>query len=173
MSVKVIRPCESHDELSRLKIFLAGPIQGAPDWQALAIEKLTELLEKDGDDYLIASPRSIESERNFGFEDQVLWETQNLQLADVILFYLCNEEKHYCDRAYAQTTRFELGEHFSDACKFSSRKLVIGFDNRFTGTNYIKERVKIAKTKNSRDNIKLCDGLEEAVQATVELVQSR
>ena len=60
MSVKVIRPCESHDELSRLKIFLAGPIQGAPDWQALAIEKLTELLEKDGDDYLIASPRSIE-----------------------------------------------------------------------------------------------------------------
>lgn len=173
MSVKVIRPCESHDELSRLKIFLAGPIQGAPDWQALAIKKLTGLLEKDGDDYLIASPRSINSEGNFSFEDQVLWETLNLQSADVILFYLCNEENHYCDRAYAQTTRFELGEHFSDACKFSSKKLAIGFDSRFTGTSYIKERVKIAKTKNPRSNIRLCHGLEETVQAAVELVQNR
>jgi len=57
-----------------------------------------------------------------------------------ILFWLAKEYEHICDRAYAQTTRFELAEwkirHERDATK-----LVVGIEEGFTGAKYIKRRL--------------------------------
>lgn len=67
-------------------------------------------------DIVIASPRNTRlnvSQTDFDFDSQIDWETKHLNLAaksGIILFWLSNELIHFCNRAFAQTTRFELGE---------------------------------------------------------------
>jgi hypothetical protein len=124
-------------------VFLAGPIQGAPNWQEQAIEKLLSL--KVNAD--IASPRrpkGIESE--FGLQDyyqQVDWETYYLNLAGnrggVILFWLAAEQEHFCNRAFAQTSRFELGE-WKERARRNEAKLVLGIADGFSNARYIRHR---------------------------------
>ncbi|MEO2088207.1 MAG: nucleoside 2-deoxyribosyltransferase domain-containing protein, partial [Gemmataceae bacterium] len=90
-------------------VFLAGPIQGAPPWQADAIRHLHELLPE----LHVANPRRGYSPGEFDYAAQVDWETHHLRRAaagGVILFWLAKEHTHFCERAYAQTTRFELAE---------------------------------------------------------------
>jgi len=94
-------------------IFLAGPIQGAADWQTDAIQ----IINKHAPDLYVASPRqTIKSLSDFTkemYNTQVDWETYHLREAGkngVVLFWLAKEFEHRCNRAYAQTTRFELAE---------------------------------------------------------------
>src|SRR4051794_6081840 len=92
-------------------VFLAGPIQGTPPWQTPA----TALLHAAAPNLHIASPRrpAFDDLDTTGYNARVDWETHHLRRAasnGVILFWLAREEDHRCDRAYAQTTRFELGE---------------------------------------------------------------
>ena len=73
-------------------IFLAGPIQGAPDWQAEAISVFTSLKP----DITIASPRR-ETFEGVSYDEQVDWETENLRKAGrsgVIMFWLAKEQIH-------------------------------------------------------------------------------
>jgi hypothetical protein len=122
-------------------VFLAGPIMGAPRWQDSAIE----MLKASNRDIIIASPRRAadrwEDFSQDDYERQVDWESHHLRLActtGVICFWLAKEEKHVCDRAYAQTSRFELGEWF-ERCWDGP---VVGVEEGFSGGRYIRHRLK-------------------------------
>jgi hypothetical protein len=125
-------------------IFLAGPIQGTSNWQSRAIEIIQDIAPGIN----IACPRrNIESYQKGNFtkemyNEQVDWETHYLrQVAKkgVILFWLAKETEHKCDRAYAQTTRLELGE-WKVMHELKGTKIVIGIEDKFTGAKYIKRR---------------------------------
>src|SRR5437763_86015 len=102
-------------------IFLAGPIQGAQDWQAEAARLI-------GDRVHVANPRRPVFPAD-AFGEQVEWESRWLARAKAILFWLAAEHEHRCDRAYAQTTRFQLGEWITRA----SARVVIGSNAAFPG----------------------------------------
>ena len=124
-------------------VFLAGPIKGAEDWQSQAIE----ILHKSNPQLNIANPRR----QNFEEDGvQVLWETNHLRLASAyggILFWLAKEVEHIPERAFGQTTRFELGEWFTHY-KYrkihqpdKKIKIALGIDDEFPGRDYVIERV--------------------------------
>jgi hypothetical protein len=119
-------------------VFLAGPIQGAPDWQGEAIG----LLRRSAPALHLACPRRDYAPGEFAFAAQVDWETHYLRRAaqeGAILFWLAREAAHDCGRAYAQTSRFELAEwkvrHERDGVK-----LVVGLEEGFSGARYIWRR---------------------------------
>lgn len=128
----------TYSELVGPVVFLAGPIQGAPLWQLDAAKLLRERMP----DLHVANPRRDYLPGEFEYDAQVDWETLLLRRAadnGVILFWLAKEEIHSCNRAYAQTTRFELAEwkvrHERDGAK-----LVVGINAEFTGAKYIRRR---------------------------------
>ena len=85
-------------------IFLAGPIQGATDWQfSLPVENKN---------IFWLSPRR-ETYANFDYYEQVNWETNLLRICDIILFYIPEQTKLIKGRDYAQTTRTEFGEYIA------------------------------------------------------------
>lgn len=94
--------------------FLAGPIQGAPDWQANAVGLLTTL---NADQPLhIANPRrDVIAKEDFNYDEQVGWELHHLERAAangaVIFWFAARDyEQEYDEtRSYAQTTRVEFG----------------------------------------------------------------
>lgn len=132
-------------------IFLAGPIQGAPNWQERAVSELTSACADIDNSHTltIANPRRATMfHGEFGLEmyqQQVRWERLWLRRAAVrglIVFWLAKEEQHRCDRAYAQTTRFELGEAFGRYIEqdtpHCSPPFFIGMEEGFTGTKYVR-----------------------------------
>jgi hypothetical protein len=149
-------------------IFLAGPIQGAISWHKDAIGILQSM-----DEHIhIASPkRPWTSDKDFSekdYNEQVDWETHFLRRAGqegVILFWLARELEHWCDRAYAQTTRFEIGE-WKEYCRREHVKLVIGIENGFTGGKYIRRRF-------SQDcpSVKINDNLKETCLVAIDLIR--
>ena len=142
---KVITPPEWDFEIGFPLIFLAGPIQGAKDWHSEAIGYITALDESVN----IASPSGPDEyyQNNFGEEEyrnQVHWETHYLNKASelgVILFWLAKEHEHNCKRAYAQTTRFELGEWKAKHEKDARINIVIGIEQGFSNERYIRRRI--------------------------------
>ncbi|MCU0667351.1 MAG: nucleoside 2-deoxyribosyltransferase domain-containing protein [Patescibacteria group bacterium] len=125
-------------------VFLAGPIQGGPNWQQEVILRIKSI----DPTVNIASPRFIYPPETFDYYKQLDWETYYLKLASetgVIAFYLANQDPVNpgpATRPYAQTTRFELGEwvanHISSGGKI---KIVIGIENGFSNARYIKYRI--------------------------------
>lgn len=143
-------------------VFLAGPIQGAPDWQNEAIKILTELKP----DVVIASPRRPDPE-NVDYDSQVDWETQHLRKAGnqgVIMFWLAKEQEQIPGRSYAQTSRAELFEwkvrHERDGAK-----LVIGIEEGFSGAKYIRKRFG-----QDCPEVPILDSLEETCDKVLELM---
>ncbi len=134
--MELITPTSPEKNYSNKKIvFLAGPIKGAPDWQARAIKDLADL------DIYVANPRR-ENVQNFNLDLQVDWESKFLALADVIMFWIPPKVADVAGRDYAQTTRFELSEwsaktHYNREYK----KIVVGIDNAFFGKSYIVKRL--------------------------------
>jgi hypothetical protein len=144
---------------------LAGPIQGAPDWQAEALGTL----QAQAPDLAVASPRRAYPPGAFEYAAQVDWETYYLRQAaqrGVILFWLAREVVSVPGQCYGQTSRFELAEwkvrHERDGVK-----LVVGIEQGFGGARYIRYRL-------GRDcpAVPLLASLEEACRATVELVRA-
>ena len=122
--------------------FLAGPIQGAPRWQDNAIRIIGDYAPAMN----IASPRrkgvTTGDFTETMYNEQVDWETYHLRHAGrdgVILFWLAKEKEHYCHRAYAQTSRFELAE-WKTMRMFTTARLVVGIQEGFTGARYIRRR---------------------------------
>lgn len=145
-------------------VFLAGPIQGVRDWQAEAIEILSSL----NSDISIYNPRRKYLDGEFIYDKQVDWETYYLRQAaknGVILFWLAKEDKHNCERAYAQTSRFELSEwkvrHERDGIK-----LVIGIEDGFTGARYIRRRFS-----QDSPNVSILDSLKVTCEKVVDLLR--
>ena len=113
-------------------IFLAGPIQGAPDWRG-------DILNRDwpGDVmFLDPAQRGI---TDFNHQEQVDWETENLNYCDEILFWIPEEAEKIPGRDYAQTTRAELGEWLAKS-SMCGKKLIIGIYPDFPGRQYFVER---------------------------------
>jgi hypothetical protein len=128
-------------------VFLAGPILGADDWQSQAIQ----LIHDKNPNIIIANPRRDKWDADpREFEVQIAWETNHLRLASAygaIMFWLAKETSHICDRAFAQTSRFELAEwltHYKYRKQINPDKpikLVLGIDNDFPGRKYILSRL--------------------------------
>ena len=121
-------------------VFLAGPIQGAEDWQRRAIE----FIAGENPVLNIASPRGDYSNRKFDYNTQVDWETHYLNEAartGAILFWLEKEKEHLCDRAFAQTTRFELAEWVTKYGQDRNLRLSIGIEPGFSGERYLRRRM--------------------------------
>lgn len=146
-------------------IFLAGPIQGA-NWHNLAIPLLHQL----APEIHIASPRREYLDGEFVYEAQVDWETHFLRRAarqGVIMFWLAREIHHTCERAYAQTTRFELGE-WKTRHEVSGCQLVIGIEAGFTNARYIRHRFA-----QDCPTVPICSSLEETCRCTIEKILPR
>lgn len=119
-------------------VFLAGPIQGAPDWQAEAVRWFTE----HAPWLTVASPRREYLPGEFDYAAQVNWETIYLRRAapcGVILFWLAREAVNVPGRSFAQTTRFELAE-WKIRHERDGTRLVIGIEDGFSGARYIRHR---------------------------------
>lgn len=157
-----------YTEIDASLIFLAGPIQGAERWQ----DKAVQIIQEIAPECQIANPRRPgDIKGDFPHEEylkQVDWETFHLRKAGekgAIIFWLAKESVHLCDRAYAQTTRIELGEwklrHERD-----NAKLVLGIEEGFSNAKYIRRRF-------SQDcpEIKICSTLKETCEEAVKLAK--
>jgi len=173
MTGKVLLP-PHYETLESPLIFLGGPIKGAPYWHNEAIQ----IIQRNANEinvaspsrrvdkkYLDANPTHFKHSSNQEEWEQVDWESFYLNQASkngTILFWLPLEEQHYCDRAYAQTSRIEIGEwktkHLENGCN-----LVIGFQPDFSGEQYL--RYRLAK---ECPNIPICSTLEETCLKAVE-----
>jgi len=146
MIERVICPPDYFSEIDGPVVFLAGPIQGADWWQTEAIRMITEL---DSRVYIACPRRKLGEEyKDGGFTDemyaeQVDWETHHLSVAGnsgAVIFWLAKEAEHKCERAYAQTSRFELGE-WKMRHQQEGANLIVGIENGFSNARYIKRRL--------------------------------
>ncbi len=143
-------------------VFLAGPIQGAPNWQADTIAWFTA----NAPALTIASPRREYLPGEFDYAAQVDWESRHLHRAGeggVILFWLAKEAFTISGRSYAQTTRFELAE-WKVRHERDGTKLVIGIEDGFSGARYIRHRFG-----QDCPRVPIVSSLQIACQITVEL----
>src|SRR3989338_3104615 len=143
ISSRIIIPPNYFEVIDAPLIFLAGPIQGAERWQ----DKAIKIIDDKASELYIASPRkagTFKGDFNESmYNEQVDWETFHLRKAGkngVVLFWLEKEFEHCCDRAYAQTTRFELAE-WKLRQEFNHEKLVLGIEKGFTNERYIRRRM--------------------------------
>ncbi|WP_439624322.1 hypothetical protein [Gemmata sp.] len=135
-------------------VFLAGPIQGAPDWQ----DEAGRLLGVLAPALHVASPRRSYLPGAFDYTAQVDWETHHLRRAaacGAILFWLAREAVPTPGRAYAQTTRFELAE-WKVRQERDGVRLVVGIEAGFTGERYVRRRFA-----QDCPGAPLCESLEE------------
>jgi hypothetical protein len=141
-------------------VYLAGPIQGAPNWQREAVD----LLGAAAPDLHVACPRAV----NFrgGPDLHLIWERAYAERAardGVILCWLPRETAHRCSRSYAAQTRFELGEWAVRAQRGEVR-LVIGIERGFTGGPHLARRFGLDYPQVPR-----CRSLRQACAAAAEL----
>lgn len=161
----------NYEDMSAPVIFLAGPIQGVHQWQEEAIGIIHGL----DPEIIIANPRrkNIQIKGDFTtdmYNEQVDWETFHLRKAGengCVLFWLAKESSHDCSRAYAQTSRFELAE-WKARHEFMKANLVVGMEDGFTGSKYIKRRIL-----QDCPEVPICDSLEETCEQAVKLAYVR
>lgn len=118
-------------------IFLAGPIQGAPDWQKLAVH---ELARTSPFDIFIFNPR-VSGISSHSYEQQVKWEKSHLERArdnGAILFWFAAQDfsiPYPQKRAYAQTSRIEFGRAIGWRDYNARVKVLLGIDLLYKGGN--------------------------------------
>ena len=128
----MIRAIEQHVpgvKKDKIYVFLAGPIQGAPDWQST-------IPEIEGIEFL--NPRrSGELGESFVWEEQVEWETKALRMSDLILFWVPKEIQKIEGRDYAQTTKIELMENL-----VRGKRIILGIDPEVHTRRYMEYKAK-------------------------------
>ena len=124
--IEMIKCPQQVTEKTQWTVFLAGPMNGAPSWQAQA----SRVAEKVGIENLtLLNPRK--TERFVTGTYQVNCETFGLRMCDVILFWIppqAREMKPW--RYYAITTRLEMAENLA-----RGHKVIIGIDPEFKNQN--------------------------------------
>lgn len=112
------------------KVFLAGPIQGAPKWQFTLpeLDNVVWLCPRRDDDVELNDQTH---------KDQMEWETQALRASNIILFWIPEEVEHVDGRSYAQTTRFELGENLG-----RGKRIILGVNDNFPGREYFEYKAR-------------------------------
>lgn len=119
-------------------VYLAGPIEGAPDWQAEAITQLAAL---DGS-LNVANPRRALAPGEELASEQIDWETGYLRRAEeqgTVLFWMAAEREHVPWRAYAQIARAQLFE-YKARHELAGARVVLGIEENFSGGTYIRRR---------------------------------
>lgn len=154
-------------------LFLAGPIQGALDWQGEAIK----IIDKTGLDIYIANPRRERfEESDFNRIWQYDWETYHLTKAGlpedkdkkgVIMFWLAKEHEHICGLDYAKTTRNELGR-WTIKHQLLGANIVLGIEEGFTGRRYLEHT-----TPQECPDVKIYHTLEETCDEALRLINKK
>ena len=156
-------PSNSLDNVNDLdkcwKVFLAGPIQGAPNWPH-SVENL--FTNEQYSNIVFLSPRRL-SYDNFNYEEQVLWEKKYMALADVILFWIPEASEDIKGRSYAQTTRTEFGEYLA-----RGKKIIFGAYKEFPGIRYFESKLK----QYYGDNYKIHSSLEGCLKELNDYISS-
>lgn len=111
---------------NKWKVFVAGPIQGAPDWQ----NTMPEI-----ENVVWLSPRR-KSYENFDYIEQTSWEHDHLYAADIVLFWVPPEVEKIEGRGYAQTTRTEFGEYLA-----LGKNIIFGCYSEFPGKRYFQTKL--------------------------------
>lgn len=131
--MELYRP--NYDKIARANIpsiFLAGPIQGSPEWNTWLIDGLSDL------DIDIFDPRRDDMD-GFDYAKQVFWETSHLEKARIISFSFVSPSIDVPGRSYAQTSRFELGECLARTKHGNTgQKIVIFVEKDFPGRQYFE-----------------------------------
>jgi hypothetical protein len=159
----VVKPPAIYKETGKV-LFLGGPIQGAPDWQADAIK----IIHSQDSGLIIASPRKNYPEGTFIYENQVDWESSYLKRAAKhggIMFWLANQTEETPGGSYAQNSRFELGE-WKEKHQERNTPMVVGIEDGFSNERYIRRRF-------SQDcpEVPILDNLQETCETIVELLK--
>jgi len=144
-------------------IFLAGPIQGAPDWQSEAAKTIHSI----DSSIVVASPRKAYKPDEFVYEKQVDWETHFLRLSGkngVVIFWLPKQIAETPGRSYAQTTRFELAE-WKMRHEHDGSRIIIGIQDGFGNERYIRRRFG-----QDDPDVVITDSLEDLCRRAVELL---
>ena len=168
-------------------LFLAGPIQGASDWQSDAVA----IIHGKMPEVKIANPRSgmwkgdlSEKQKAHLYTQQANWEHKYLDRAmreGCILFWLAEETEHISRRAFAQTTRVEIAlllgwltrsSNIPSQTPFGAGKIagekpfVVGMDSKFPGAKYFRYLFRNYGISN-------CGTLEETCNAAIEQLVNR
>ena len=134
--IEMIKCPQQVTEKTQWTVFLAGPMNGAPSWQAQA----PRVAEKVGIENLtLLNPRK--TERFVTGTYQVNWETFGLRMCDVILFWIppqAREMKPW--RYYAIITRLEMAENLA-----RGHKVIIGVDPECADLAGIHHLMRMAK----------------------------
>ena len=150
----VICPNEIKDVKNKWKVFLAGPIQGAEEWQ-FNVPYIKDVV------YLCPRRKSLH-DKNFNYDEQVNWETQALRMANVVLFWVPEPAEDIAGRSYAQTTRFELGENIA-----RGKNIILGTYKDFAGRKYFEYKAK--KYKNV---LAVCSTLDECISKLKDFIKN-
>lgn len=127
-------------------VFLAGPMKGAPKWQK-TVPKLAEELGLDGITFYNPYP----CQRWVSWKTQADWESEGLASADIILFWIPNQETEVEGRDYAQTTRMELIENLA-----LGRKVILGIDSDIRGSRYMRYKAGVYGLKHIHTTLEGC-----------------
>lgn len=176
----VLRPPDFYENHGPV-VFLGGPIQGAPPWHKDAIDIIHDIDER----IVIACPAKDYPPGEFVYEKQVDWETMYLnaaaygeyrkrriaQVAGGIMFWLAaqveeiREEGEEFPRAYAQTTRQELGEWRNEKKHNDHIKMAVGIEKGFGNARYIRRRLE-----QDTPTVPILDNLEDTCRAITRLI---
>lgn len=113
-------------------IFLAGPIQGAPDWQTRAGKRIND--HRPDRNFHIANPRRTVLADDFIYDEQVAWEKRYLKKAarcgGIVFWFAARDYRlPYADgRAYAKTTHKEFHRAIGWLDMDSGVQLSVGFE---------------------------------------------
>lgn len=127
-------------------LFLAGPIQGAPDWQAEAITTIAaSRVGVDSTAKLhIANPRRQYIDGTFNYNAQVAWEKYHLKRAAncgaILVWFAARDHAlpYEEDREYAKTTKDELIRAIGWKDFNPNLNLIVGIDPEFESLNRYK-----------------------------------
>ena len=107
--IEVIKSPTPVVEKKQWTAFLAGPMNGAPSWQAKAPKVAAQV---GIENLTLLNPRK--TQRFVTDTYQVNWETFGLRMCDVILFWIPPQAKELKPwRYYAITTRLEMAENLA------------------------------------------------------------
>jgi hypothetical protein len=129
-------------------VFLAGGITNSPRWQDVAVEYLNRSVEG----ITICNPRRPRDfeDDDVEYQQQVTWELDHLQAADLVLFWF--------PAAECRMTRIELGLSLG-----RGQSAIIGSEPGFISRRYLQILA-------SRLGLALHDRLEDALKAVVTML---
>ena len=134
--IEVIKSPTPVLEKTQWTAFLAGPMNGAPSWQAQALKVAAKV---GIENLTLLNPRK--TDRFVSGTYQVNWETFGLRMCDVILFWIPPQAREIKPhRIYAITTRLEMAENLA-----RGHKVIIGVDPECADLAGIHHLVRLAK----------------------------